>query len=230
MAEVAEVEGNECPICMGPSETWYKIGCNSAVPHEVCHDCEIQLRERVPAPKKKGILYAKFIKCPMCRGDETTIGERSQASWKKEITELYTSQDRAYSARRIHQLCQAANEKDARIRILQDELRVFNEENAALRHLFQALGIEGPVDVPAAPVVAPAAPVVAPVAPVVRVGGGGGLHPIPVAPAAPIRPQFCMSGRRELATCETRSRTKRKCSFVGCEKRVCQKCKRCTTH
>jgi len=204
-------EGKECPICMGVSETWYKIGCNSAVSHEVCHDCEIQLRERVSAPKKKGGLYAKFIKCPMCRGDETTINDRSQASWKKEITGLYTSQDRVYSARRIHQLCQAANEKDARIRILQDELRIFNEENAALRHLFQALGIEGPVDVPAAPVAL--APVVA-----------------PVAPAAPIRPQFCMSGRRELAMCETRSKTKRKCSFVGCEKRVCQKCKRCTTH
>jgi hypothetical protein len=39
-----------------------------------------------------------------------------------------------------------------------------------------------------------------------------------------------MSGRRQLGTCATKSRTKRICSTIGCDKFVCRSCHTCVTH
>jgi hypothetical protein len=223
MAEV-KAEVKECMICMEPGASWYKIGCNSSVSHEVCNTCEIQLRETAK-PVKRGATIGKFVKCPLCRTDETKMGERTQESWMKETGDLYLSVDRNYAARRIHRLCTDVRTRDTQIRILQDELRHMQDENATLRQIFQALGVEGEaLGIPApryAPVRAPVP--AAPAAPAARAAL------VPEA-AAPVRKVWCMSGRRELGTCPTKGKTQVKCKFVGCEKRVCQKCRQCTTH
>ena len=227
MAEV-KTEVKECMICMDACESWYTIGCNSAVSHQVCNTCEIQLRASAK-PVKRGAMIGKFVKCPLCRVDETKMGERTQESWMKETSDLYLSVDRNYAARRIHRLTIEVRERDTQIRIMQDELRIMQEENATLRQLFQALGVEGAaVGIPApryAPVRAPVASAVAraivPVAPVAP-------HPVEVPVTRP--KAFCMSGRRELGTCATQGKTQAKCKFVGCEKRVCRACRQCITH
>jgi hypothetical protein len=60
--------------------------------------------------------------------------------------------------------------------------------------------------------------------------------PEPVAPATraaiqtPIIHAFCQSGRRESGLCGTRSKTKRKCTHIGCDKFVCRSCRQCLTH
>jgi hypothetical protein len=41
---------------------------------------------------------------------------------------------------------------------------------------------------------------------------------------------FCQGGRRETGECHTRSKTKRKCTYVGCNKFVCRSCRQCLTH
>jgi hypothetical protein len=43
-------------------------------------------------------------------------------------------------------------------------------------------------------------------------------------------PHYCMSGRRQLGTCRTKSRTKRICSTIGCDKFVCRSCHTCVAH
>ena len=218
MAEVAEVK--ECMICMENIGLGYKIGCNSSVSHEVCNTCEMQLRASA-TPVKRGTQIGKYVKCPLCRVDETKMGERTQESWMKETSDLYLSVDRNYAARRIHRLCIEVRERDTQIRIMQDELRIMQEENATLRQLFQALGVEGAaMGIPA--------PRYAPVRPVARAAPVARAVEVPVEATA--RKVWCMSGRLELGTCPTKGKTGRKCSFVGCEKRVCQKCRQCTTH
>ena len=55
---------------------------------------------------------------------------------------------------------------------------------------------------------------------------------IPEPVEAHIRPThaFCQSGQRETGVCQTRSKTKRKCDHVGCDKFVCRSCRQCLTH
>jgi hypothetical protein len=56
--------------------------------------------------------------------------------------------------------------------------------------------------------------------------------PEPVAATQAMRPDnaYCQSGRRETGVCGTRSKTKRKCTHIGCEKFVCRSCRQCLTH
>jgi hypothetical protein len=49
-------------------------------------------------------------------------------------------------------------------------------------------------------------------------------------PTPIIHNSFCQGGRRETGACQTRSKTKRKCSHIGCDKFVCRSCRQCLTH
>ena len=58
--------------------------------------------------------------------------------------------------------------------------------------------------------------------------------PEPVAETRAMRPTptnaYCQGGRRESGLCGTRSKTKRKCTHIGCDKFVCRSCRQCLTH
>ena len=51
------------------------------------------------------------------------------------------------------------------------------------------------------------------------------MRPVPTQIQA-----FCQGGRRETGVCQTRSKTKRKCTHAGCDKFVCRSCRQCLTH
>lgn len=74
----------ECLICFEPTTVPYEIKCGSKVAHEICHSCETTLRLQTK-PTRNG----RTIKCPVCRRDEQSNGNRTRASYEAELRVLY---------------------------------------------------------------------------------------------------------------------------------------------
>ena len=195
----------ECVVCFDikPVDHFYKIQCGAKVPHVICHDCESTMRmKETPIMNAQAKLYGRFLKCPMCRVTESTMGERTQESWQRETVELYKATNRTLTKKKMKDLETAIRQAETALRFLQEENSALLDENAHLRNLCGLIAPEEPLEVAA---VAPA--------------------PIEVT-----QKSWCASGRRETSECATRGKTSRKCSFPTCEKRVCRSCRMCTTH
>ena len=74
---------SECQICYEKSVK-YTIQCGSTVPHQVCFDCEREMRL-----KCKPTLHGRHINCPFCRAEEKEPGLRSRSSYEAELKLLY---------------------------------------------------------------------------------------------------------------------------------------------
>jgi hypothetical protein len=197
-----------CMVCLDtkPVVHFYKIQCGAKVPHVICHDCEsdMRMKER-PIINARDKIFGRFLKCPMCRVTESTMGERSQESWQRETVALYKTTSRSLTNKKIQELEETIRLAETTLRFLQEENSALLDENVHLRNL---CGLVAPVA--PEPEVAPvAAPVVAPIESL---------------------KSWCASGRRETRECTTRGKTSRQCSFPTCEKRVCRSCRMCTTH
>lgn len=200
----------ECVVCFDikPVVHFYKIQCGAKVPHVICHDCESTMRmKETPIINTQAKLFGRFLKCPMCRVTESTMGERTQESWQRETVELYKASNRSLSRKKIQDLETLIRQAETALRFLQEENSALLDENVHLRNLCGLVAPEEPVaEVVVAPVAAPV-----------------------VAPIESLK-SWCASGRRETRECTTRGKTSRQCSFPTCEKRVCRSCRMCTTH
>jgi hypothetical protein len=90
------MSSSECQICYVKAVK-YTIQCGSTVPHQVCFDCEREMRL-----KCKPTQHGRTITCPFCRAEEKEPGLRSRSSYEAELKllyqELYSRQSRAIPA------------------------------------------------------------------------------------------------------------------------------------
>jgi hypothetical protein len=77
------MSSSECQICYEKAVK-YTIQCGSTVPHQVCFDCEREMRL-----KCKPTQHGRNITCPFCRAQEKEPGLRSRSSYESEIKLLY---------------------------------------------------------------------------------------------------------------------------------------------
>lgn len=89
---------SECQICYEKTVK-YTIQCGSTVPHQVCFDCEREMRL-----KCKPTIRGRNITCPFCRSEEKEPGLRSRSSYEAELKllyqELYSRTSRSSAAAR----------------------------------------------------------------------------------------------------------------------------------
>ena len=87
------MSSSECQICYVKAVK-YTIQCGSTVPHQVCFDCEREMRL-----KCKPTQHGRNLTCPFCRAEEKEPGLRSRSSYEAELKllyqELYTRRSRA---------------------------------------------------------------------------------------------------------------------------------------
>ena len=193
----------ECPICYTNAPT-YVINCGSTVEHTVCDTCEVTMRMKEPATSK-----GRILKCPMCRVPEKVPGKRSTLSYEYELSKIYAPAPRP-APRPVRQPQDWATIAD-RIRNLsvvtqQLYIRIYPQ----LAPYFENY-VPDQRDI-----IRPVAR--QPVAPETRA-----MRPAPTN-------SYCQSGQRETGVCGTRSKTKRKCTHIGCDKFVCRSCRQCLTH
>jgi len=163
---------------------------------------------------------------------ETVIGVRTDASWRAELDAVYKSlnvKNRRGNAERMRLL----EEENAAFRLLMDQL-VFTQPvvadeatidvvtqdmvEVASLEVVEVASQEFPDDVQEEVAVPPAPEEVA-------------VPEVVVVPVAPRRVRrLCESGWRAFGACLTVSPTTRKCSWPGCEKRVCVACRECRSH
>ena len=207
----------ECPICYTNAPT-YVINCGSTVVHSVCDTCEVTMRMKEPATSK-----GRLLKCPMCRVTEKEPGERSSFSYKYELSQIYRAAcPRPVPPRPVRQVQEDWGTIANRIRELpiitqQQYIRIYPQlapyfENYVPHRLAREAAIAEAERHPFAAQVAPE--------------NRAAMRP----PIPTIHNAFCQSGRRETGVCQTRSKTKRKCTHVGCDKFVCRSCRQCLTH
>ena len=200
----------ECPICYTNAPT-YVINCGSTVEHTVCDTCEVTMRMKEPATSK-----GRILKCPMCRVPEKVPGKRSTFSYEYELSKIYAPAPRPRPP--LHNLAVvAAQIRDLSIATQQRYIRIYPQlapyfENYVPHRLAREAAIAEAERMPFA----------AQVAPETRAA----MRP----PTPIIHNAYCQSGRRESGLCGTRSKTKRKCTHIGCDKFVCRSCRQCLTH
>jgi hypothetical protein len=199
----------ECPICYTNAPT-YVINCGSTVEHTVCDTCEVTMRMKEPATSK-----GRILKCPMCRVPEKVPGKRSTFSYEYELSKIYAPAPRPVPrpapipydwgavADRIRGLSITTQRQYIRI---YPQLAPYFENYVLLAR--------------EAAIAAERMPFAAQVSPETRAA---------MRPPTPTN-AFCQSGRRETGVCGTRSKTKRKCTYIGCDKFVCRSCRQCLTH
>ena len=193
----------ECPICYTNAPT-YVINCGSSVEHAVCDQCEVSMRMKEPATNK-----GRILKCPMCRVPEKVPGKRSAFSYEYELAQLYAPAPPPRPPVR-----ERAGEDWATIADRIRDLPIVTQRRYINAYPQLAPYFENyvPERQPFAAQVAPA-------------------NRDAVRPPTPIIHQaFCQSGRRESGLCQTRGKTKRKCTHAGCDKFVCRSCRQCLTH
>jgi len=144
----------------------------------------------------------RILKCPMCRVPEKAPGKRSTFSYEYELAQLYAPKPRPVPRPRDDWAAVADRIRD---------LPIFTQ-----RRYINAYPQLAPYFVPVRQ------PFAAQVAPATRAA----MRP----PAPVVVNAFCQSGRRETGVCQTRSKTKRKCTYSGCDKFVCRSCRQCLTH
>jgi hypothetical protein len=86
----------ECIVCFEPGDI-YTIGCGSSVPHNICNNCEQILR--ISSQATNG---GRFIKCPLCRTQETVQGNRTEESYKAELALMYSGSQVLHKVVQIH--------------------------------------------------------------------------------------------------------------------------------
>ena len=193
----------ECPICY-TNESTYVINCGSSVQHTVCDTCEVTMRMKEPATSK-----GRILKCPMCRVPEKVPGKRSTFSYEYELSKIYAPAPRPARPAPLRVDVWATFAE--RIRVLsiatqQRYIRIYPQ---------LAPYFENYIPEPIA-----RQPFAAQVSPETRA-----MRPTPIVHNA-----YCQGGRRESGLCGTRSKTKRKCTHIGCDKFVCRSCRQCLTH
>ena len=193
----------ECPICY-TNESTYVINCGSSVQHTVCDSCEVTMRMKEPATSK-----GRILKCPMCRVPEKVPGKRSTFSYEYELSKIYAPAPRPARPAPLRVDVWATFAE--RIRVLsiatqQRYIRIYPQ---------LAPYFENYIPEPIA-----RQPFAAQVSPETRA-----MRPTPIVHNA-----YCQGGRRESGLCGTRSKTKRKCTHIGCDKFVCRSCRQCLTH
>jgi hypothetical protein len=77
------MSSSECQICYVKAVK-YTIQCGSTVPHQVCFDCEREMRL-----KCKPTQHGRNLTCPFCRAEEKEPGLRSRSSYEAELNLLY---------------------------------------------------------------------------------------------------------------------------------------------
>ena len=199
----------ECLICFEPTTEFYKFNCGSVIAHEICHSCEMTLRLQT-----KPTRHGRIIKCPNCRKDENSSGNRTSESYEAELKMLY--------------------------RILYPRILPF-ERPVVQFPLYEPRRRRVPVQVPApvpAPVPVPVeipdvqvvpapAPVPAPVPVPVEIPDVQ-VVPAPAPAPAPASRDWCSNRRIQ---CPTKNKTTRKCTYpMGCEHKVCRHCNMCASH
>ena len=182
------------------NESTYVINCGSSVQHTVCDSCEVTMRMKEPATSK-----GRILKCPMCRVPEKVPGKRSTFSYEYELSKIYAPAPRPARPAPLRVDVWATFAE--RIRVLsiatqQRYIRIYPQ---------LAPYFENYIPEPIA-----RQPFAAQVSPETRA-----MRP----PTA-----YCQGGRRESGLCGTRSKTKRKCTHIGCDKFVCRSCRQCLTH
>lgn len=193
----------ECPICY-TNESTYVINCGSTVEHTVCDSCEVTMRMKEPVTSK-----GRILKCPMCRVPEKVPGKRSTFSYEYELSNIYAPAPRP-----------APRPAPLRVDVwatFADRIRVLSI--AAQRRYIRIYPQLAPYFENYIPEPVAREPFAAQVTPETR-----------AAMRPPIHNAYCQSGRRESGLCGTRSKTKRKCTHIGCDKFVCRSCRQCLTH
>ena len=203
------MSSSECQICYEKSVK-YTIQCGSTVPHQVCFDCEREMRL-----KCKPTLHGRHINCPFCRAEEKEPGLRSRSSYEAELKllyqELYTRPVRSAPAPAPRAPAPAPRPPAPR----------------APRP--PAPRAPRP---PRAPARAPSPPYVPgsdsdeeiPIAQLLREVRGIVALPAP----APRMRGWC---KNRYNTCLTQNRTLLKCTYpAGCSEFVCRSCKMCVGH
>jgi len=145
----------------------------------------------------------RILKCPMCRVPEKAPGKRSTFSYEYELAQLYAPRPRPVPRPRDDWAAVADRIRD---------LPIFTQRRYINAYPQLAPYFDVPVRQPFAAQVAPAT--------------RAAMRP----PAPVVVNAFCQSGRRETGVCQTRSKTKRKCTYSGCDKFVCRSCRQCLTH
>ena len=176
------------------------------------------MRMKEPATNK-----GRLLKCPMCRVTEKEPGERSSFSYKYELAQLYgAAPPRAVPTPPI-----PPRQVPIPPRPVAAPLRT--EDWAAVADRVRQLPINmRHRQIWLYPQLEPyfenyiRQPFAAQVAPQNRAA----IRPEPTQ----IYHAFCQGGRRETGGCQTRSKTKRKCTHAGCHKFVCRSCCQCLTH
>jgi len=151
--------------------------------------------------KEPATSKGRLLKCPMCRITEKEPGERSSISYKYELSQLYGARPR----------------ETVRWEVLADNIRLLSR--AGQLHYIRRYPELRPYFENYVP--ADQDPIVRQVQ--AQVAQVQAQHPQPIH-------AFCQSGRRESGLCQTRSKTQRKCTYLGCNKFVCRSCRQCLTH
>jgi hypothetical protein len=200
---------SECQICYEKAVK-YTIQCGSTTPHQICFDCEREMRL-----KTKPTLHGRVLICPFCRGEEKEPGLRSRSSYEAELKllyqELYTRRSRAQLVPRPHAPPARAPPPPPPRAPRAPPPR--------------------PPRAPRAPVRPPSPPYVPdsdeeeiPIAQLLRDMGRGPARPAP----APRMRGWCKNRGN---TCLTQNRTVLKCAYpAGCSEFVCRSCKMCVGH
>ena len=201
----------ECPICY-TSEPTYVVNCGSTVEHTVCDTCEVTMRMKEPATRN-----GRILKCPMCRVPEKTPGKRTAFSYEYELSHLYE----AVPAPRVR----TTEDWIASIRLMEPARQIqYARWFPQLQPYLDVYNPDPVIDLSRQPhrLAAERQPFAAQVAPANRAA---------MRPPSPAQYHaFCQSGNREAGTCPTRGKTERKCTFIGCDKFVCRRCRQCNTH
>ena len=189
----------ECIICFERTPVPYEIKCGSKVAHKICHSCEITLRLQT-TPTRDG----RNIKCPVCRKDEHSNGNRTSASYEAELRMLYL-------------------ELYPRILPFDRPVVQFTQYTPA-----QIVPSRVPIVTPV-PSRVPIVPVPS-VTPVPMVSPVPSVTPAPIVPVS-IPPEPRNWCKNRTICCPTKNKTTRNCSYpMGCVNKVCRYCKMCTYH
>ena len=150
--------------------------------------------------KEPATSKGRILKCPMCRVPEKVSGKRSTFSYEYELSQIY-----APAPRQAQMPAPRPVPDWATIAGQIRDLSIATQQRYIRIYPQLAPYFENYV---------PDQPIVRPVA-----------QPV----ARPIQ-AYCQGGRRESGLCQTRSKTKRKCTHIGCDKFVCRSCHQCLTH
>ena len=168
--------------------------------------------------KEPATTKGRILKCPMCRVPEKESGKRSTFSYEHELSKLYAPRparprdEWATIADSIRHLPLTMRERYIG---MFPSLAPYFEPSQPEHRLAREAAIAQAEALIAARRQAERQAQVAP--------ADRAMRPVVVN-------AFCQGGRREIGGCQTINKTKRKCTYSGCDKFVCRSCRQCLTH